>query len=66
LKLPLSIDLYSILGRGLLTADYLLTHDLGQLADADLRRLIAHLAAQNVKLKNAVKQSTELLQVTYM
>jgi hypothetical protein len=48
----------------LLAEDLLLSPDLSGWDAADIRRLISDLAAQNLKLKRAVAQSTALIQVT--
>jgi hypothetical protein len=48
----------------LLAEDLLLSPDLSGWDAADIRRLISDLAAQNLKLKRAVVQSTALIQVT--
>jgi hypothetical protein len=47
----------------LLAEDLLLSPDLSGWDAADIRRLISDLAAQNLKLKRAVAQSTALIQV---
>jgi hypothetical protein len=44
-------------------AEAMVASDLREWSEADIRRLVSDLAAQNVKLKIALQESTALLQV---